>query len=176
MRVVSPDPFGGCTVTRGLDMTRITPSRRLGALILTTVALLAPLDVSAQEGRGTIAGTVVDASGAVVPGAAVTVTNIAMGTDVATVTNDAGLFTVPYLIPGPYRITVELSGFKRLVREGIELRVGARLGLTLDMAVGGAVEEVTVTAEAPLLETTGASLGQVISARAVAELPTPHGD
>lgn len=157
-------------------MTRITPSRRLGALILTTVALLAPLDVSAQEGRGTIAGTVVDASGAVVPGAAVTVTNIAMGTDVATVTNDAGLFTVPYLIPGPYRITVELSGFKRLVREGIELRVGDRLGLTLDMAVGGAVEEVTVTAEAPLLETTGASLGQVISARAVAELPTPHGD
>lgn len=157
-------------------MTRMTPTRFVVALVLAASTSLVPLEAAAQEGRGTIAGTVVDASRAVVPGAAVIVTNVAMGTEVATVTNDAGLFTVSYLIPGPYRITVELSGFKRLVREGIDLRVGDRLALDLEMAVGGTVEEVTVSAEAPLLETSGASLGQVISARAVAELPTPHGD
>jgi hypothetical protein len=130
----------------------------------------------AQEFRGTITGTVVDASGAVVPGATVTITNVARGTDVVVVTTDVGYFQAPYLIPGSYRITVELSGFKKLVREGIELRVDDRLQLELPLEVGGAEEQVTVTAETPLLDTTTASIGQVIDPKRVAELPIPHGD
>ena len=151
-------------------------SQIVAALILAAFALGLPPLAAAQEGRGTIAGTVVDQSKAVVPGATVIVTNVAMGTDVTALTNEVGLFNVPYLIPGMYRVTVSLSGFKKLVREGIELRVGDRLALELAMAVGGTVEEITVSAAAPLLETTNATLGQVVDARRVAELPTPHGD
>ena len=157
-------------------MTRITPTRLLVALLFAAATLGVPSAAAAQEGRGTIAGTVVDGSEAVLPGATVVISNIAMGTDATTVTNESGLFNVPYLIPGMYRITVSLTGFKRLVREGIELRVGDRLSLDLEVAVGGTVEEITVSAAAPLLETSDASLGQVIDARSVAELPTPHGD
>jgi hypothetical protein len=157
-------------------MTSTKCSQTLVALTVAALILALPSTTLAQEGRGTIAGVVVDESQAVMPGATVVVTNIAMGTDVTVVTNEVGLFNAPYLIPGMYRVTVALSGFKRLVREGIEVRVGDRLSLELVMAVGGTVEEITVTAAAPLLETATASLGQVVDARRVAELPTPHGD
>ena len=91
-------------------------------------------------------------------------------------TNDVGFFQAPYLIPGAYRIVAELSGFKRHVREGLQLRVGDTLDVELTLDVGGAAEAITVTANAPLLETSSASLGQVVDTRRVAELPTPHGD
>lgn len=150
---------------------------RLVALLL--VLLAAPFAASpavAQDARGTITGTVLDSSNAVVPGATVTVTNVAMGTDVSATTNENGFFQASFLLPGAYRVTVELAGFKKLVREGIELRVGDRLQLELVLDVGGTVEEVTVSAAAPLLDTATASIGEVVDARRVAELPTPHGD
>lgn len=146
------------------------------AVLLAVVALGAPRPAAAQEARGTITGVVVDATKAVVPGATVQVTNVAMGTNSTVITNEVGFFQAPFLISGMYQVTVTLSGFKRLVREGIELRVGDRLALDLMLAVGGAVEAVTVTGAAPLLETTNPSLGQVVDTRRVAELPTPHGD
>ncbi len=152
----------------------MTAALRLLTLLLLCAAAAAP--AGAQEFRGTITGTVVDASGAVVPGATVTITNVARGTSVTVVTSDVGYFQAPYLIPGAYRITVELAGFKKLVREGIELRVDDRLQLELALELGGTEEQVTVTAETPMLSTTTASIGQVIDARRVAELPIPHGD
>jgi hypothetical protein len=131
---------------------------------------------AAQEARGTIAGTVLDSSRGVLPGATVTVTNLAMGTEVTVVTNDVGFFQAPYLLPGQYRVTAEMPGFTRLVHDQVELRVGDRLQLEMVLEISGAAEEITVTAATPLLDTTGASLGQVVDARRVAELPTPHGD
>ena len=121
-------------------------------------------------------GQVVDSSKGVLPGAQVTVTNVSMGTDVSVITNDEGFFQATYLIPGNYRISVELSGFRTLVRGGIEVRVGDRLQFELALEVGGTAEEVTVNASAPLLETSSGSLGQVVDAWRVAELPIPHGD
>ncbi len=129
----------------------------------------------AQEARGTITGTVRDSSKSVIPGATVTITNLAMGTAVTVVTNEAGLFQAPYLIPGAYRVEAELSGFKKYARE-VEVRVNDRIELDVTLEVGDTKETVTVTAETPLLQTTDASLGQVVDARRVAELPTPHGD
>jgi hypothetical protein len=99
-----------------------------------------------------------------------------MGTRTSAVTNEDGLFEIPYLIPGAYEVTVELAGFKKYVREDIQLRIADRLQLEIDLEVGGTVEEVTVTAATALLETTSASLGNVVDARRVSELPTPHGD
>ena len=89
----------------------------------------------------------VDASKSVVPGASVTATNIAMGTAMSAVTNQDGFFQIPYLIPGAYKVTVELSGFKKWVRETVDVRVADRLELEVALEVGGTVEEVTVSAD-----------------------------
>ena len=140
------------------------------------VALLTvPAVLHAQEARGTISGTVKDASGAVTPGATVTITNVAMQTTVTIVTNEAGFFQAPFLIPGTYRVSAELSGFKKAARQ-IELRIADRLEANLTLETGVTAEVITVTADTPLLETGNASLGNVVDARRIAQLPTPHGD
>ena len=157
-------------------MTQARVARSVLVCLVLAVAETAIARGAAQDARGTIAGTVVDASKAVLPGAAVTVTNMAMGTDASVVTNAEGFFQIPYLIPGAYRVTVELSGFKKYVREGVEVRIADRLQLDIALEIGGAVEEVTVKADTPLLDTSTASLGNVVDARRISELPTPHGD
>src|SRR5688572_23738970 len=148
---------------------------RLARLIAIGLLTLAP-PAAAQDARGTITGTVVDASKGFVPGASVTVTNIAMGTSMSAVTNQDGFFQIPYLIPGAYKVTVELSGFKKWVRETVDVRVADRLALEVALEIGGTVEEVTVSADAPLLDTANGSLGNVVDARRISELPTAHGD
>lgn len=148
----------------------------LCAIAFLVTVLITPTSLRAQEARGTISGTVMDANKAAVPGATVTITNVAMGTSRDVQTNDRGLFTVPYLIPGTYRIVVEATGFKRYIREGIILQVNDRLEIDPALEVGGNQETVTVTADAGVVETTTASMGQVVDARRVSELPTPHGD
>jgi hypothetical protein len=90
--------------------------------------------------------------------------------------NDAGLYRVPYLIPGTYRISVEAQGFKKYMREGILLRVNDTLELNIALEVGAVAETMTVTAEVPLLDTATASAGQVVDSRRIAELPIGHGD
>ena len=140
---------------------------RLGAAMLVAgIALGLPGSSAAQEARGTITGTVQDASKGVIPGATVTITNVAMGTNVTVVTNELGWFQAPYLIPGAYTVAVELSGFKKYARE-VEVRVNDRLGLDIPLEVGASVETVTVVADTPLIETTNASLGQVVDARRI---------
>ena len=96
-----------------MHTTQATVARVIAVVLLAVM----PLTAAAQDARGTISGTVVDASKGLVPGASVTVTNIAMGTDVPAVTNEDGFFQVPYLIPGAYKVAVELAGFKKCVRE-----------------------------------------------------------
>jgi len=150
--------------------------RRLIGGLVAVVALASVAPAAAQESRGTISGKVVDTSKSVVPGATVTITNVAMGTTVTVVSNEVGVFQAPYLLPGTYRVAAELSGFKKYVREAVEVQVGQTLDLEVTLEVGGAAEEVTVTASSPLLETASSSLGQVVDTRRIAELPTPHGD
>jgi hypothetical protein len=145
-------------------------------LIAFFVALLFSISVSAQEARGTITGNVKDATQAVVPGVVVKITNVAMGTTVSVPTNDSGFFQAPYLIPGTYRVSVEHTGFKKYVREGIVLRVNDTLELEIALEVGGAEETVTITGVGPALETTSASMGEVVDSRRIAELPIGHGD
>ena len=151
------------------------PTAVVLAILAATVALTLAAPASAQEARGTIAGTIRDASGSVIPGATVTITNKEMGTTVTVVTNEVGFYQVPYLIPGTYQVDAELQGFKKAARE-VEVRIADRLEVDLSLAVGETVESVTVTADTPLLETTNGSLGNVVDSRRIAQLPTPHGD
>lgn len=116
-----------------------------------------------QEFRGGILGQVVDSSGAVVPGAAVKVTNLGTNAVLETRTNEAGNYQAPFLLPGNYAIQVERESFKTARRDGVRVALNAQVVLDFPLEVGSAVETVTVTAEAPLLTTTGADLGQVVT-------------
>ena len=144
--------------------------------LLLTLCLFSPLSLRAQEARGTLTGTVKDSTGAVVPNAQVKITNTARGTTTSLTTNDAGLYRAPYLIPGTYQITTEATGFKKSVRDNLELRVNDTLEINVQLEVGRAEDAVTITAEAPSLETSNASLGQVVDSRRIQELPIGHGD
>jgi hypothetical protein len=145
-----------------------------------TVSVLITLCLAAgalgQEARGTIVGRVMDTSGAVVPGVSVAITNRSTGVAASVQTNDQGLYAASYLIPGTYQVTAEHSGFKRFLRQEIEVRVGDRLELNITLELGSATEQITVVEETPLLETASASMGQVVDARRVADLPLPHGN
>ncbi len=151
-------------------------ARLLAPAFFLFAVLFSPVAFFAQEARGTITGKVRDASQSVVPGASVKITNVAMGTTVSAETNDAGLYHAPYLIPGAYQITVEGKGFKKYVRDGVLLRVHDTIEIDVTLEIGDVGESVTVSADAPALETTSGSMGQVIDSRRVAELPIPHGD
>ncbi len=131
---------------------------------------------TAQESRATLIGRATDPTGAVITGAAVRATNTATNTTASSISNDNGNYEIPYLLPGVYRVTVELAGFKRAVREGIELRVSDRLTLDFTLQLGDVAESVTVTGETPLLESSTASIGLVMDERRVAELPVVGGN
>src|SRR5262245_36477047 len=96
----------------------------LGALLFSAITL-------AQESRGTILGRVTDASGAVLPGVAVKVTGLATNVTVSAITNSSGSFNVPFLLPGEYRVTAEITGFKRFVQEGVQVRVSETVELNI---------------------------------------------
>jgi hypothetical protein len=130
----------------------------------------------AQEFRGSISGRVTEASGAAVPGAKVTITNVATNTTITAITNQTGDYLVLFLNPGRYEVAVEASGFKKMVRQGIEVRVGDKVALDLTLEVGPLADTVNVTSEPPLLDTNTASAGQVIDRRRISELPLSDGN
>lgn len=125
----------------------------------------------AQEFRATITGRVLDASNAVVPNVKIVAIHTETQSKTETVTSADGEYTLTYLAPGSYRLTAESAGFKRYQRDGLALSTGQRLGLDITLEVGATTESVTVTADAPLLTTTTASTGQVITSRQIENLP-----
>ena len=145
---------------------------RFGKVAACFVLLSGLFSASAQETRGAILGRVSDASGGAVPGAQVKAINTATGVELSAVTNESGNYTLPYLLAGTYRIEAQAQGFKRSVREGIELRINDRIDLNFDLEVGATTESIDVKADAPLLDTASASLGQVIDQRRILDLPT----
>ncbi len=118
-----------------------------------------------------VTGRVTDPTGAVIPGAQITVLNVATGVDRKVNTNEDGYYTVPLLPPGEYRVTVEQKGFRPLVRSGITLQVDQRAELNFTLEVGTLSESIEVTAAAAQLNTVEASQGQVIENQRIVELP-----
>lgn len=130
-----------------------------------------PAFLYAQVYRGTISGIVTDPSGGVIPHATVVATEINTGTRTQTVSNGSGQYTIPFLLPGNYQVSVEASGFRRLVRAGIHLASGDHVVVDLRLQVGRVSQSVNVTASVPLVDTANASVGQVITTKQVADLP-----
>jgi len=133
--------------------------------------LLLALPLAAQEYRASLLGTVSDSSGATVSDAAVRVTNMDTRVSNAVKTGPDGSYLVPFLNPGRYTLTVEMSGFKTFERSPIELRVSDRTRLDVSLEVGQVTDRVTVVAEAPLLEVSTSSRGQSVENRKITDLP-----
>ena len=148
---------------------------RTGAWLF-LAALAVTLSVHAQETRSTILGRITDPTGAVMAGAVVEATNLDTGVRAMAPTNANGDFLLPFLIPGPYSLTVEAPGFKKWVRSRIQTRVDDRITIDVTMEIGQSSESVQVTAEAPLLDTSTGSMGQVIDSHKVLELPLIAGN
>ena len=125
----------------------------------------------AQNNTGIISGRITDPTGSVVPGAKITVTETDTNSVSDSVTNSDGLFRVPSLKDGPYKVAVVAQGFKQEVRDGLSLRIGENLDLEIKLEVGSATESIMVTGEAPLLDTQTSSTGQVMEGDYFYKLP-----
>jgi len=139
------------------------------AIFLFAFAAVGVVYGQSQEGR--ILGTVTDQSGGLVKGARVTITNVDTGVARTLETNDAGDFVAPSLPPGPYKLVVEATGFKKVERDGIRLEVAKDIRLDLTMQPGSVTETVTVTEQVPLVETTNDTLGGTFANKSINDLP-----
>jgi hypothetical protein len=145
-------------------MSRVVCFAALFALFFSSIAL-------GQGVQATLTGRIVDSSGAVVPNVQVHVKNAETNQVVQAVSDAQGVYTAPFLRPGAYVVSVEASGFKKFTREGLVLNVGQTVNLDITLEVGSVTEQVTVTAETPLLETAKSDRGGVIDRERVHEFP-----
>jgi hypothetical protein len=148
---------------------------KLGINLLIVTLLFASV-ARAQEARGTILGRVTDPTGAIVGTAEVKATNVSTGVAVSAKTNESGIYSIPYLVAGFYNIVAENTGFKKFLRENVQVRVGDRVEVDIQLAIGDIAEQVEVKADTPLLSTADATLGQVVDERRVLELPLFSGN
>ena len=132
---------------------------------------LLPAAAFGQETRATLSGTITDSSHAAIPGVTLQLTNVDAGTTSSSQSNDVGQYHFFFLNPGNYRLTAEMSGFQRIVRDGIQLNVSQEATIDLAMQLGAQSQTVTVAGGVPLLETEKSDRGMVISQRNLSELP-----
>jgi hypothetical protein len=122
-------------------------------------------------GSGTITGSVLDASGAVVPAADVSIRNTDTGIERKTQTTDAGVYTAAFLPPGHYEVQAGKTGFATVLHKGLTLQVGQMLTINVGLSVQAAQQQVTVTGEAPVVDVEKTEVSQVISESSVSNLP-----
>jgi hypothetical protein len=125
----------------------------------------------AQEFRSTIAGRITDPSGAAVQGVKVLVTEKNTGARAEATSGSDGEYSLPFLAPGPYTLSAEHGGFKKHVQEGINVGTNVRLAIDVALQLGSQVESITVSADAAMLSTNSASVGQVIGERQISTMP-----
>src|SRR5947199_8936876 len=143
---------------------------RLATVIVALIALGTCL-VFAQTSTATILGVVRDTSGALVPGVSISVKHVDSGLTRTAISNKRGGYNIPLLTMVAYEITTTMPGFKKEVRSGINLVVGQEAVVDLILEVGAAAEQITVTEEAPLVNTTTSSTSGVITEQQVKDLP-----
>jgi hypothetical protein len=147
------------------------PGRRRGLALAILVVVVAAARVGAQAVTGTILGTVTDGTGAVVPGATVTLTHTGTGLVRTAVSDIAGEYTVPSLPTGTYTVAAELSGFKTVTLTNIVLGVDQRVRIDLRLEIGEMTEMITIEARSPLVQTSSSELGTTVEAEQIMTLP-----
>lgn len=147
------------------------PSRRILVLLLLSLFCLIPLFSYGQSTFGTVDGAVTDPSGAAIPGAQVTLTNVGTQEKRTQTTGSEGLYQFVNVVPGQYKLDIEKAGFKHVTRENVAVQVQQDTHIDAAMTVGQVTETVEVTSETPLLQAETSSLGQVVEQRKANELP-----
>ena len=142
------------------------------ALWFTLLAMSLAIPTAAQQGTTEVRGRIVDAQGAVVPGATVVVRNQDTGMYRETVSNADGGYFVSGIVPGVYQIEVELQGFKAYRRRDVRLEIGRTATADVQLEIGAMSETVDVSAEAPLVDVTSKEVGGSVTARELVELPS----
>lgn len=142
-----------------------------GAVLALAVLGLSAASALAQEARSTLSGTIMDSSGSAVVGAQLHLINVETGVTLSAASNEVGQYHLLFVNPGTYRLTVEMSGFRTFVREGIVLTMGEAATLDVPLEVGSQTETVTVKAQAPLLDAEKADSGMVVDQKNLASLP-----
>lgn len=135
------------------------------------VLIIAFSTLGVAQTTGTLSGVVTDQTGAVLAGAQVTVTNIATGVKRAVVTDTGGRFAASQLPPGTYEVAASMTGFESLIRSGVTLAIGQEAHVTLGLNIGSVREQVTVTGEAPIVNTSTSSVSGVVDEKRIEELP-----
>ena len=144
---------------------------RSRALLAAALVCWAAAGAAGQEYRATLSGTITDATGAALPGVTVTIVETRTGAKTSVVTGTSGQYLVPFLPPGDYDVTAELSGFKQVTRKALHLEAGSHPVIDLAMAVGNVTESVQVHADVPIVNTADASVGQTVTTKEVEDLP-----
>ena len=127
--------------------------------------------VGAQAVKGSLVGNIMDPSGSVLPGVTVTITEVHTNIAYSAVTNESGNYTFSNLKDGTYRVSGELSGFKRVVRDGVEVPVNSTVRVDMKLEVGAIEESVTVVGASPLLQTDRADTSRIIESVHLTEVP-----
>jgi hypothetical protein len=140
-------------------------------LLATVVVFCFAAPLAAQDTRGAISGSVTDQQGAIVSGAAITVTNTGTNISAQLTTNSTGFYEARLLQPGAYRVTASAQGFKKVVRSGLTIGLGQEVTIDLKLEVGALTESVTITGETPILETDSVSTGRALTTRELMDLP-----
>src|ERR1700676_2192585 len=153
-------------------MSRASNVRTLFIVLLVLFASsVCAVNVYAQVAGGTISGTVSDSSGRLINSVQITITNVATGVTRDVTTNEDGFYSAPNLLPGTYEAKFSAQGFKTEARRGIELTVGASIGLDQTMRVGSISETVEVQSEVPAVQLSTSDMSAVVNATTVRELP-----
>ncbi len=139
--------------------------------LLSIAAAIAMIPAFAQEFRGTLSGVVTDSTGALIPGAKVVVTETHTGTKINSASDSTGQYTIPFLAPGDYDIAVTKEGFKEALRKSVHVGSGDHPVIDVKLEVGNTTQTIEVTADASLLNSENASVGQAITTREVEDLP-----
>ena len=148
-----------------------SPSHLVCELGMGVSVCLLSLAMFAQGNAGRILGAVTDQTGSAIVGAAVTVTDLQRGISRNLVTDDAGQYSAPNLLPGMYKVRAEAKGFKSVERPNVQLEVGNDVRIDLALSPGNVSEVVEVMDEIPLVDSTSATLGGTIRNETINDLP-----
>jgi len=143
-----------------MRVTRIVVCFFVGALI-----------ALAQTDRGTITGTIIDPTGAVVANASIEAKNVANGQTYTATSTQTGNYTLPQLPAGSYEVTVNVQGFKKYTRQGLSLAPTQAMRIDISLEVGTSAESVTITAEATLMKTESGEVSQTVTGDRINNLP-----
>src|SRR5262245_61116997 len=145
--------------------------RRLGGCALVALLVCTSTAAAQESASSGIVGQVTDSTHGALPGATVTVTNTGTNAQRTATTDAEGRFSIPNLQPATYRVRVELQGFQTIELSALTLRNGEIVRPSLTLGIASVAENVTVSGQAPLLQTGNASVSQTISQKQIEDLP-----